>query len=243
MLIYNNKIEPCCQSERDLALTNLSDFHYYEWAKESNESHRMKNFIFFSVVIVILIGGYFLWPKKTVAPVNDNSKQQTTNENKEKEVSKYQFPGTLDQSQIASKKAVIKTAKGIIEFTLYSDKAPKTVSNFVYLAEQKYYDGLIFHRVVPSFVIQGGDPTGTGSGGPGYKFPDEPVVGDYLAGTVAMANSGPDTNGSQFFICLEDQPGLPKSYSLFGQVTSGMDVVKNIVVGDKMDSVTIEDLK
>ncbi|MFA6963823.1 MAG: peptidylprolyl isomerase [Patescibacteria group bacterium] len=204
----------------------------------------MKKFIFFSVIIIILIGGYFLWPKKTIAPAkNEDNQQQITNENKESKVSTYQFPGALDQSQIADKKAVIKTTKGTIEFTLYADKAPKTVSNFVYLADQKYYDGLIFHRVVPNFVIQGGDPTGTGSGGPGYKFPDEPVVGEYLAGTVAMANSGPDTNGSQFFICLEDQPSLPKSYSLFGQVTGGMDVVKNIAVGDKMDSVTIENIK
>lgn len=150
------------------------------------------------------------------------------------------FPGVLSTDHIKDKKAVISTAKGVIEFKLYADKAPMTVSNFVYLANQGYYDGLTFHRVVPGFVIQGGDPVGNGTGGPGYKFPDEKVAGDYLNGTVAMANSGPDTNGSQFFICLGDQPGLPKSYNLFGQVTKGLDVIGKIGVGDKMTSVKIE---
>jgi len=149
------------------------------------------------------------------------------------------FPGVLPNDQIEGKKVVVKTDKGTIEFELYADKAPNSVSNFIYLAEKGYYDGLTFHRVVPDFVIQGGDPTGNGSGGPDYKFPDEPVVGDYKAGTVAMANSGPDTNGSQFFICLTDQPTLPKNYNLFGQVTIGMDIVAKIAVGDKMTSVTI----
>ncbi|PIS07752.1 peptidylprolyl isomerase [Candidatus Berkelbacteria bacterium CG10_big_fil_rev_8_21_14_0_10_43_13] len=150
------------------------------------------------------------------------------------------FPGVLPAEQIENKKAVIETDKGTIEFELYADKAPKTVSNFVYLVEKGYYDGLTFHRVVPDFVIQGGDPKGDGTGDPGYKFEDEPVVGDYLAGTVAMANSGTNTNGSQFFICLTDQSTLPKNYNLFGQVTTGMDVVSKIAVGDKMTSVKIE---
>ncbi len=152
----------------------------------------------------------------------------------------YQFPGVLDASKIQNKKAVIKTSKGTIEFELFADKTPKTVSNFVYLVENGFYDGLIFHRVEPGFVIQGGDPNGDGTGGPGYKFEDEPIVSDYKEGTVAMANSGPNTNGSQFFICLDDQPNLPKQYNLFGQVTLGMDVVKKIAAGDKMEKVTIE---
>lgn len=151
----------------------------------------------------------------------------------------WQFPGILEESKIQNKKAIIKTAKGVIEIELYADKAPKTVSNFIYLAENKYYDNLTFHRVVPGFVIQGGDPSGDGTGGPGYQFEDEPVSGDYKAGTLAMANAGPDTNGSQFFICLDDLPTLPKQYNLFGQVTSGMDVVKNIQIGDKIESITI----
>lgn len=204
----------------------------------------MKKFGYLIIVVVILILGYFLWPKKTVAPKTNDSTNKTedisTTNNEEKKVGNLSFQGTLEASKITNKKVVLETTKGKIEFELYADKAPITVSNFVYLAEQGYYDGLKFHRVVPGFVIQGGDPTGTGSGGPGYKFKDEPVVGEYKAGTVAMANSGPDTNGSQFFICLEDQPSLPKSYSLFGQVTIGMDVVSKIAVGDKMTEVTIE---
>jgi len=155
-------------------------------------------------------------------------------------VKKLSFPGALPADQINNKKAILDTAKGIIEIDLYADKAPKTVSNFIYLANQGFYNGLTFHRVVPDFVIQGGDPSGDGTGGPGYNFPDEQVQGAYLAGSVAMANSGPNTNGSQFFICLENLPDLPKQYNLFGQVTSGMDVVKQIQVGDKINKITIE---
>lgn len=150
------------------------------------------------------------------------------------------FPGVLPADQINNKKAVITTDKGVIEFQLYADKAPKTVSNFIYLVGQKFYDGLIFHRVEPGFVIQGGDPKGDGTGGPGYQFADEPVQGDYKAGTVAMANSGPNTNGSQFFIDLADLPTLPKQYNLFGQVTVGMDVVSKISVGDKIQKIEIQ---
>lgn len=204
----------------------------------------MSKFYYFFIVILIVIVGYLVWHGEAKAPTS-GEKATTTNTNqnsdnsKEKAMANLTFPGILPNDQIANKKAVIKTDKGTIEFELYADKAPKSVSNFVYLAKKGYYDGLIFHRIVPDFVIQGGDPTGTGSGGPGYQFPDEPVIGDYKAGTVAMANSGPDTNGSQFFICLKDQPTLPKNYNLFGQVTASMDVVSKIAVGDKMTSVTI----
>ena len=152
----------------------------------------------------------------------------------------YAFPGVLPESRIAQKKAVITTSKGVIEFTLNAESAPKSVSNFVYLAELGYYDGLTFHRVEPGFVIQGGDPSGNGTGGPGYKFDDEPVQGEYIEGAVAMANAGANTNGSQFFITLADvSKSLPKQYNLFGQVTKGMDVVKRIAVGDVMQSVMI----
>jgi cyclophilin family peptidyl-prolyl cis-trans isomerase len=137
----------------------------------------------------------------------------------------------------------LETGKGTITFELLDSEAPKTVSNFVALAKSGFYDGLTFHRVVKGFVIQGGDPSGNGTGGPGYKFEDEPVRLDYKAGIVAMANAGPDTNGSQFFIVLEDQPTLPKAYTIFGRVTAGMDAVQEIAVGDRMTKVTIEDLK
>jgi len=137
-------------------------------------------------------------------------------------------------------RASIKTNKGDIHLQLNPSEAPLTVNNFVALAREGYYDGVTFHRVVPRFVIQGGDPTGTGSGGPGYQFQDEPVKRPYKAGTVAMANAGPNTNGSQFFICLEDQPNLPPNYTIFGDTVAGMDVVRNIRAGDVMQSVTIE---
>lgn len=146
---------------------------------------------------------------------------------------------TIDENTIY--RVTIATAKGDIVMDLDPRLAPRTVNNFVSLARDGYYDGLTFHRVVPGFVIQGGCPEGTGRGGPGYKFADEPVKGNYRDGAVAMANAGPDTNGSQFFICLGDQPGLPKNYNLFGHTVSGLDVTKQIAIGDVMDSVTIEE--
>jgi cyclophilin family peptidyl-prolyl cis-trans isomerase len=127
--------------------------------------------------------------------------------------------------------AKIETTVGVIEIELLDDAAPKTVENFVTLAKKGFYDGVIFHRVVPGFVIQGGDPDGTGMGGPGYKFDDEPVTMGYARGTVAMANSGPNTNGSQFFICLDDLASLPPKYTIFGTVTSGLATVDAIAKG------------
>ena len=153
------------------------------------------------------------------------------------------FPGVLPAAEIEKKLVRISTPKGEIIFEVYAKDAPKAASNFIALAKSGYYDGLTFHRVVAGFVIQGGDPTGDGTGGPGYRFEDEPVTRNYEAGTVAMANAGPDTNGSQFFICLEDQPSLPKAYTIFGKVTAGLDVVRKIAIGDKMTKVTVEDLK
>jgi cyclophilin family peptidyl-prolyl cis-trans isomerase len=121
--------------------------------------------------------------------------------------------------------------------------APMTVNNFVALARQGYYDGLTFHRVVPDFVIQGGCPEGSGTGGPGYKFRDEPVSAEYTLGAVAMANAGPNTNGSQFFICIDDcRRKLAKSYNLFGYVTEGIDVALGVSVGDVMQSVVVEEV-
>jgi peptidyl-prolyl cis-trans isomerase B (cyclophilin B) len=138
--------------------------------------------------------------------------------------------------------ATIATDKGDIVISLDPARAPKTVNNFVFLAREGYYDGLTFHRVVPDFVIQGGCPEGSGRGGPGYRFEDEPVVGEYVAGAVAMANAGPNTNGSQFFICtVDDRSKLAKSYNLFGQVVKGMDVVEQIQVGDRMKTVSVSE--
>jgi cyclophilin family peptidyl-prolyl cis-trans isomerase len=135
----------------------------------------------------------------------------------------------------------IKTAKGDIVLCLQPKIAPLTVNNFVVLARNHFYDGVKFHRVVQGFVIQGGDPQGTGQGGPGYSFADEPVQGEYTPGCVAMANAGPNTNGSQFFICTANDTQLPKQYNLFGQVSKGMDVVLKIAQGDVMSSVVVQE--
>lgn len=152
------------------------------------------------------------------------------------------FPGVLPEKELQSKKAVIQTAKGKIEFEIYPE-ATKAASNFIFLVKDGFYDNLTFHRVEPGFVIQGGDPVGNGTGGPGYKFEDEPVTGKYEKGTVAMANAGPDTNGSQFFICLANLGQLPPKYTIFGKVISGQEVVDKIRVGDTMAKVTIESLQ
>ena len=165
-------------------------------------------------------------------------------------------PMSIDQSK--EYQATIKTNLGDIMVQLFPEDAPIAVNNFVFLASQGFYDGVKFHRVVKGFVIQGGDPTGTGTGGPGYKFADEEVTRDYIAGTLAMANAGPNTNGSQFFITLVDLSGqLPKNYTIFGLVSSGFDVVQQIgdvpvtratsgelslpAVDVNIDSITIEE--
>ncbi|MBI5793490.1 peptidylprolyl isomerase [Candidatus Uhrbacteria bacterium] len=154
----------------------------------------------------------------------------------------WTFPGTLPEEQIVNKQVRITTEKGDIVFELFADTAPFTVSNFVYLTTGGYYDGLTFHRREEWGVIQGGDPNGNGTGGPGYEFQDE-LADDYTydRGMVAMANRGPTTNGSQFFILFADAP-LPKAYTIFGRVTEGMDVVDAIAVGDGMISVVVEEL-
>ena len=122
---------------------------------------------------------------------------------------------------------VLKTDAGNIKIALNAKGTPITANNFYYLAQNNFYNGTIFHRAIKGFMIQGGDPNGNGTGGPGYKFDDEPFVGEYVRGAVAMANSGPNTNGSQFFIMHTDYP-LPKNYVIFGRVVEGMDVVDAI---------------
>ena len=146
----------------------------------------------------------------------------------------------IDQDAIY--RVTIATDRGTIVMEVDPQMAPNTVNNFVALARRGYYDNLTFHRVVPDFVIQGGDPEGTGRGGPGYQFADEPVRGEYTLGAVAMANAGPDTNGSQFFVCIDDcTTKLQKNYNLFGYVVDGIDVAQETQVGDVMQSVRVEE--
>lgn len=150
--------------------------------------------------------------------------------------------------------ATIDTSMGKIVLTLFAADAPKTVNSFVFLAKEKFYDGLIFHRVIPGFMIQGGDPTGTGTGGPGYEFENENKNSKhgYVAGTLGMANAGPNTNGSQFFICDANTPLPASGYTIFGEVKEGLDIVQAIAKTPRnaqdrpntpvvMKSVTIEE--
>lgn len=151
--------------------------------------------------------------------------------------------GTTDTAKVETKELQvnIKTNQGAIQITLFPDKAPMTVANFLNLAQRKYYDGIVFHRVIPNFMIQGGDPTGTGREGPGYKFKDEcvPELVFDKPGLLAMANAGPGTNGSQFFVTHVPTPWLNGKHTIFGAVKSGQDVVDKIKQGDKIESIEI----
>jgi cyclophilin family peptidyl-prolyl cis-trans isomerase len=162
--------------------------------------------------------------------------------------------GSRAHGETARPRATIETSMGTIVIELYKDEAPKTVENFVKLATQGFYDGIIFHRVIPNFMVQTGDPTGTGMGGPGYTFEDElsPNLHHDSPGVVSMANSGPDTNGSQFFITAVPTPWLDGKHAIFGRVAEGQSVVEQIVAvprdgNDKplqpitMTKVTIQD--
>lgn len=151
---------------------------------------------------------------------------ETTNQGLEGMPKTMQKP-EMELKQNTAYEAFIKTTEGVIKIELNAEETPKTVNNFVYLSRAGFYDNTIFHRIIKGFMIQGGDPTGTGAGGPGYSFEDEPFTGDYLRGTIAMANAGPNTNGSQFFIMHEGQK-LPKNYVIFGTVAEGIEVVDEI---------------
>ena len=144
----------------------------------------------------------------------------------------YSSPPALTIDPKKKYTATIETTAGAMTAEFFPGDAPNTVNNFVFLAREGYYEDVIFHRVIPGFMIQGGDPTGSGSGGPGYKFKDETVSKKYTRGTLAMANAGKDTNGSQFFIMHADY-ALPPSYTIFGQLTSGEDVLDTIATAPK----------
>lgn len=194
------------------------------------------NFLVLAIALV-LVGAGCSSPESTQEDLTF-SFNDTVNETKT-----WEFPGKLSDEEIQNKQIRIKTEKGDIVFELFADTAPLTTSNFVYLSKGGYYNGLTFHRREEGFVIQGGDPNGNGTGGPGYKFQDELADShQYLRGTVAMANSGPATNGSQFFVMLKDTP-LPKAYSIFGKVTEGIEIVDQVQIGDKMTEVLVEDKK
>lgn len=199
----------------------------------------MRNLAFAIGGLIIVIVGVFLFTNKTksdndtimptpvsfTSPTPDLSTLEpgkVQSENKKMQVP-FQI---LNKEEIEGKKVKVVTSEGDIVFELFSD-SPIAASNFIYLVNKKFFDGLIFHRVIKGFMIQGGDPQGSGTGGPGYNFPDEKVASPYKRGIVAMANAGPNTNGSQFFIMHNDYQ-LPPSYTIFGNVISGMEVVDKI---------------
>ncbi len=155
----------------------------------------------------------------------------------------YSSPPAMQIDESKSYAATIQTNRGDIVIDLYADKAPRTVNNFVTLARDGFYDGVKFHRVIAEFMVQGGDPTGSGSGGPGYRFGDEfhPDLTHDGPGVLSMANAGPNTNGSQFFITHIATDWLDNKHAVFGKVRSGQDVVDSIRQGDVMESVSIEE--
>lgn len=189
------------------------------------------------IALVIVIGIIFLFKQKqsiSVSQLQDQVSQtkkdssqsniqiiDTTTEKQKKQWDK-QPAMSIDKSKTYT--ATLRTSEGDIMITLDAKETPITVNNFVFLAKNGFYTNTTFHRVIKDFMIQGGDPVGNGTGGPGYSFNDEPFSGEYSRGTVAMANAGPNTNGSQFFIMHQDRP-LPKSYVIFGSVTKGLDVL------------------
>lgn len=176
-----------------------------------------------SIIIILLILGV------TVVSIIVAKRVEKNNE---KEIAEIKNQGVVTQAQMEidqTKKytAVLNTSVGKITIELNADKTPITVNNFVSLSKKNFYNNTIFHRVINGFMIQGGDPRGDGTGGPGYQFDDEPFEGEYTRGVVAMANAGPNTNGSQFFIIHQDNP-LPKNYVIFGRVTDGIEMVDKI---------------
>lgn len=182
------------------------------------------------VALIIIAGAWFVFDHKA-DPIKISGDAYSTNTASSTEEAQV---NPINNSPIKSMHTItIETSKGTIVFETYDADAPKTVENFITLANKGFYNGVIFHRVISGFMIQGGDPTGTGMGGPGYKFADEldpnteSYKRGYVRGTVAMANAGPNTNGSQFFIMHKDTP-LPNAYTIFGNVISGMDVVDAI---------------
>lgn len=153
----------------------------------------------------------------------------------------YASPPPMQIETDRTYRVTLQTTRGVIELDLFPEHAPKTVNNFVFLAREGFYDGVSFHRVISDFMIQGGDPTGSGRGGPGYRFEDE-FAGNPLRhdrGVISMANAGPGTNGSQFFITHGPQPHLDGRHTVFGKVVAGQDVVVAIRQGDVMEKVTV----
>lgn len=217
--------------------------------ENNNEQLGVGKYIFFIIIVIIILGVIYFYsgkkePENNIENNSGNlvmSDKTLASENKEAMIGQEASTTTDKIIKNNMHTITIETNKGKIVFETYDSDAPKTSKNFVDLANKGFYNGVIFHRVIKGFMIQGGDPTGTGMGGPGYKFEDElnpdteSYKMGYVRGTVAMANAGPNTNGSQFFIMHKDTP-LPHNYTIFGHVIEGMDVVDKIA-NEKVDQV------
>lgn len=196
-----------------------------------------KEYYLILICLLVVLAGYFFTLPRQKNTDEDEVKQDKLSTAKQLNKNQENQPTASNQPEIKTPKmqinpqktytAILKTTAGNITIKLNADKTPITVNNFVALSRQKFYNNTIFHRTIKGFMIQGGDPKGDGTGGPGYQFDDENFEGQYKRGTAAMANSGPNTNGSQFFIMHQDNP-LPKNYVIFGQVIEGLDAVDKI---------------
>jgi len=194
----------------------------------------MKRYVLSLLVLIALLAGCgtqaTLIPTSTPTPAHTPTLSQTSSPTPTIRLYSSPPPMIIDTSKNYT--AIIETEKGNITLELFAKDVPVTVNNFVFLAREGFYDNCTFHRVLPGFVAQGGDPTGTGRGNPGYFIPNEITQHTHVAGALSMANAGADTNGSQFFITYTDQHGLDGRYSVFGQLISGMDVLESLTPRD-----------
>lgn len=202
----------------------------------------MKSEQYVALIVIIIFLGFILFllmPKKNSKQTTERSARSSSSVSSSSASSRSQTeekgPPAMQIDASKTYTAVLNTTEGTVKIELNAKATPVTVNNFVALARKGFYNNTIFHRVIKGFMIQGGDPQGNGTGGPGYRFKDEPFEGEYTRGTIAMANAGPNTNGSQFFIMHQDVTQLPKNYVIFGHVTEGMDTV------DKIASAPVED--
>lgn len=183
----------------------------------------MKNIVIIGAFLLLIVGVVYSLSNQYNSQINQTGTEADLQIPSDDSMKKPKLSINTKKSYTA----LMKTTAGDMTIELFADQTPITVNNFVTLSKKNFYKNVIFHRTIKGFMIQGGDPTGTGSGGPGYKFEDEPFDGEYTRGTLAMANAGPDTNGSQFFIMHKDTP-LPKDYTIFGRVVEGLKTVDAI---------------
>lgn len=180
----------------------------------------MKALVGIFIVVIIVSIGFMLIRQPNKSESLDKVKTVSPTTMNQTSTKQYSSPPDMVIDTNKSYRATIKTNKGDMNIELFATESPKTVNNFIFLSREGFYDNTPFHRAIRDFMIQGGDPTGTGTGGPGYRFADESITRDYKRGTLAMANAGPNTNGSQFFIMHKDSNTLPKDYVIFGQIVA-----------------------